>query len=457
MISLQALCGGKRAVGAVSIETNPEGHSGGYGRVSQIADRDGLRRHLNEIVRSAPFKGSKRSQDFLKHVVETALLGRLELLKERTIGVELFGRPPHYDTGEDAIVRVTASDVRRRLGHYYGELEGKPEFRIDLPLGAYVPEFRCLSEVEPVASLAPQPLPDIRIRRAQSGAQTRSLYPLALLVVIALLIASILFRFPNTETVFSSANKAPWAALLNGATPLTIVTSDTDLLQIEDITHHVVSLDQYMNRKYVTQPEALDENTRRICSMLRGDHAPTIDAEMALNIVNLAHPRAQQFRVRPARSLSFTDIQTDDNFVFFGSPRSDPWVSLFNEQLDFSFKYDDDRKGEIIVNRHPRAGELPVYVPTVRRGAFGDAFAIAAFLQNPRQKGNVLIFAGSTGEATFEAGRLMTDFPALNETLRRGGISASDARQHFEMLLRLNTIGGSTHNSEVLAVHRLPS
>ena len=75
----------------------------------------GLRAHLEEVVHGPAFKGSQRSQDFLRHVVECALRGEFDELRERSIGITLFGKPPAYDTGEDAIVRVTASDVRKRL------------------------------------------------------------------------------------------------------------------------------------------------------------------------------------------------------------------------------------------------------------------------------------------------------------------------------------------------------
>jgi len=71
-----------------------------------------LRQHVKEVTRGAAFQGSHRSGQFLDYIVEKALAGNVDSLKERIIGIELFGRAPTYDTGEDSIVRVTASDVR---------------------------------------------------------------------------------------------------------------------------------------------------------------------------------------------------------------------------------------------------------------------------------------------------------------------------------------------------------
>ena len=78
-----------------------------------------LQQHLKEVIEGEAFKGSLRSGQFLSYIVEESLAGRYSALKERVIGVKLFGRSPSYDTGEDAIVRVTASDVRRRLLQHY--------------------------------------------------------------------------------------------------------------------------------------------------------------------------------------------------------------------------------------------------------------------------------------------------------------------------------------------------
>ena len=101
-----------------------------------------LRRHLERVLASKAFAGSKRSQDFLRLILEHALAGRPDNLRERMIGAEMFGRPIDYDTANDAVVRVKANEVRRRLAQYYAE-EGTEQDAvwIDLPTGAYVPEF----------------------------------------------------------------------------------------------------------------------------------------------------------------------------------------------------------------------------------------------------------------------------------------------------------------------------
>lgn len=100
-----------------------------------------VRKSLHDILISDAFKGGKRAQDFLKLVVVHALAGRLDNLRERMIGAEMFGRPIGYDTANDAVVRVKASEVRKKLLQYYQSLSATPAVRIDLPAGSYVPQF----------------------------------------------------------------------------------------------------------------------------------------------------------------------------------------------------------------------------------------------------------------------------------------------------------------------------
>src|SRR5215471_6372463 len=110
-----------------------------------------VREELERVLASAEFRTSKRSQEFLRYVVEHALNGQAEHLKERIIGIEVFGRSTDYDPGEDATVRVKAGEVRKRLGLYYSEEGSLDPLRIELPLGTYVPAFHPV-EAGPIVS-----------------------------------------------------------------------------------------------------------------------------------------------------------------------------------------------------------------------------------------------------------------------------------------------------------------
>jgi TolB-like protein len=106
-------------------------------------EREAVRTHLRLIIGSPAFARSGRAREFLSLVILGAIRGSHTNLRERMIGVRMFGRPVDYDTGSDSVVRVTATEVRRRLSQFYLEsgLNDWP-VRFELPVGSYIPNLR---------------------------------------------------------------------------------------------------------------------------------------------------------------------------------------------------------------------------------------------------------------------------------------------------------------------------
>src|ERR1035441_1644015 len=110
-----------------------------------------VRKQLARLLASSLFQHSKHYPALLRYVVNEALDGRSGQLKERALGVEVFGRDPDYDTNADPVVRTSACEVRKRIAQYYHEPGHEAEIRIDLPSGSYIAEFH-------FAALGPRPL-----------------------------------------------------------------------------------------------------------------------------------------------------------------------------------------------------------------------------------------------------------------------------------------------------------
>src|SRR6202046_3282444 len=113
-------------------------------------DRGTIEEQLHRILGSNLFVSSRRSQDFLRYVVDLSLTGSAP--KEYAIAVDVFERGVDYDPSVDATVRVEAGRLRARLREYY-ESEGKFDpVCISIPKGSYaavfsVREFK--TEVQP--------------------------------------------------------------------------------------------------------------------------------------------------------------------------------------------------------------------------------------------------------------------------------------------------------------------
>lgn len=447
-----------------------------------------LRLHLQEIIEGKAFKGSHRSGQFLAHVVEQAIAGHFESLKERVIGIELFGRSPSYDTGEDAIVRVTASDVRKRLLQHYGENGASAKFRLSLPSGSYIPEITRIHNNDGNSSggeaangshsaaagsnagtishsgaeaAHSEQAGGSQAASANGGLQANSRGRRLLYAAVVLLTLNIIlwglswYRSPRASA--KSVPVLPWSEFFASSHPTHLITSDPNIVAVQEITGSVMSVSDYANRKYIPEPNTLTPEQLRLCHIiLWGDNsAAAVDPPIAVRIAALAQSGARNIDARASRSIQLSDLKTDDNFIFLGSPRSDPWTSLFNDQLDFRFTVDHASGQEIIRNVHPHSGEQSAYVPTAEGWATGRSYAIVAFVQNPDQNGQVLLLAGANGEGTEAAGRLVTDQNRLSAALDQCGIHSGRSLQHFEMLLELNTLAGSPNEVDVAACHVL--
>ncbi|HVU45126.1 MAG TPA: hypothetical protein VHD85_03305 [Terracidiphilus sp.] len=111
-----------------------------YGTTPELS-AEMVRAQLDLLVRDDSFRFSKRSIAFLRFIVEQTLNGLTDQIKERTIGAEVFGRDPSYDTNLDHIVRTAATELRKRLITYYADEKHRAELRIALVPGSYIPRF----------------------------------------------------------------------------------------------------------------------------------------------------------------------------------------------------------------------------------------------------------------------------------------------------------------------------
>ena len=164
-----------------------------------------VRRELNSILSSHHFKNSKRYPALLRYVVEKTLDGHSDQLKERTLGIEVFDRPPDYDTNADPVVRFSASEIRKRIAQFYHENDNESGLQIDLPLGSYVPEFKL--KLAPAETHAEVP-------REQSPIGSQ--YPIRLSQVWAAAIGAGMdaFRGRRTRAAFSAYVLGPMILLI---------------------------------------------------------------------------------------------------------------------------------------------------------------------------------------------------------------------------------------------------
>jgi len=317
-----------------------------------------------------------------------------------------------------------------------------------------------------VSVVAPKPLSAAPAPSGHPGRRWLSLASLLAVLNIALfgilLYGIVWMRSSRTQTPSVSVSPVatvsvlPWSAIFSSPNPTHLIASDPDINEIQILTSSSISVSDYANHIYIPAQKTLTREVREIClKLLQGHRAALVDTQVAAEVAALAQSSSRKIEVQGARSLQFSNLKTDDNFIFLGSPRSDPWVSVFDEQLDFRFVI-DNAGFESIRNVHPRPNEQSEYVPNGGGGATGQSFAIIAFIRNPDQNGQILLLAGANAEGTQSAGKLITDLSRLLMELRKCGISTSGPLEHFELLLHVKMMASSASEYDVVACHKLP-
>ena len=199
-----------------------------------------VRKQLKSVLADDLLRTSKRSVAFLRYIVEETLDGHSADLKERTIGVNVFGKALTYDTNLDHVVRTAASELRRRLTLYYSKEEHRHELHILLVPGSYVPHFRvpehgtgtdAAHHATPVEQLHSHPEDHTQEALPGSYASGRSwtrwkdhriaflILPLIILSAAAMIVLRVGYHQPTMQERF-------WKPLLDTSGPVLIAVGD---------------------------------------------------------------------------------------------------------------------------------------------------------------------------------------------------------------------------------------
>jgi hypothetical protein len=419
--------------------------------VALSPERKTILEALDTLTVSPAFESSPRAQLFLRYVVEHALDGELDRLKERVIGSALFGRKPDYDTGTDSIVRVTATEVRKRLEMYYEWTAGDEPVTIELPTGSYIPEIH-LEMVDrhgsPAAGSAsevvsPPPVPSSRWHLA-------AITGWSMAIVIGLLWAGSTWFEPNAQK--RALRYLPWTALFNGNLPPHLILADSGIGNLRYLNWFHLSVPVYANRGFLVPPPGLSPEFREVWDQLAPRaYTSIVDARLATAYASLASAAGGKPALRYARDLQLSDFHLGDNLILLGSSSSNPWVELFQDQLDFQLNLDQSRRVTVTV-RHPKPSDPTSLTTHVSSGTTGEAYATLALVNGLDGRGAVLIAQGTNMEGTDVAGSLAITRPdELAAVLRRCGIDPTDPSSRFEILLRLDATAGSALTSSILA------
>jgi len=429
---------------------------------STIRDDDPRWALVLRIIESQHFVRSPLLSKFLLFVCERSLLGAEEELTEHNIGVTVFRRRSGYKTSEDNIVRNYARQLRQRLEQYFEGPGQNEALRITIPRG-YTPVFESVDVIleKPPASEAsscdlPQTaLPaDARLRsRKISQAEapmSKSRFGLIAVLICMLIGAGWLgARFKaHSKDVKASVAHTLWTQLFSDGSTSYIVTEDAGLQVLQDITGRQSTLPEYVDGTYLGQfTEGQSQESIRLHRISGERLTNTPDTDIVTEMVALPEAQHKQVFVRNARLLSLKDLK-QGNAVLLGSNFANPWVSVFEPQMNFRLQYDLVKNQSRILNMNPRPGEREVYQDTGTTPPYAT-YAVIAFLPNLTHTGWILIIEGLTMTGT-EAGSefLFDDDP--NSFFRKAKDTKGELRP-FEILLETTNLSSQSVSAKIIA------
>jgi hypothetical protein len=178
---------------------------------------------VERIIQSKTLRLSEVQRRLLAYLVEKSLAGEADDLKEYTIGIDAFGKPPSYDPRQESVVRMHVARLRQKLAEYYRAEGAADPIVLDLPKGG----FKMVFEERPAAAAHSEAAP--AIAESQGPWIRRAVLLAGILALaiggIALLWAS---RWRTARAGLEAASIWPpelhqlWEPLLTPARPLVV-------------------------------------------------------------------------------------------------------------------------------------------------------------------------------------------------------------------------------------------
>ncbi len=407
-----------------------------------------IREQLHRLLTHPLFANSKRYPALLAYAVEQTLKGNAVELKERSIGIEVFGREPTYDANADPVVRITAGEVRKRLSLYYYDSSHTGELVIELPLGSYVPVFRQPETIvepppdalEPAAAAFEPPVTPLVPPQPDAAAPAKP-SRLRWLVAGTLIIAGC------AAGVFVGMNirQAPppdpptnidrfWEPFTSSLNPTTFCLGEPakniDMNSINSFEAPVTS----------GEPQKLYVRLHLSGNLALADVITLTRTAAALE------GRHKAFRVVPASEASFAQLR-EGPIVLIGA-FDNIWTLRVTQKLRFGFESKDGVA--LIVDRKSQTKTTWATAWDLPYQKLSRDYAIVARIHDSTTGQPVIIAAGISEEGTEAAGEILYNPVYLNSLIAKA--PADWEKKNMEAVIETQVIEGHSGPPNILAV-----
>lgn len=395
-------------------------------------ERGEVREQLGRILASPAFHNSKRYAAVLKFIVDQALDGIGDRLKERTIGIEVFDRPPDYDTATDHAVRSAVAEVRKRLAQYYLE-SARSELRIEILSGSYIPQFRWPDQgprplVAPVLSSGKQavlPVVQLPAGSAVQRSWPRALWLAAGCTILAGLVLGVVVASRTQDPLDSF-----WRPILSSHTPILLCIGNVEGGE---------------------QPPAADPGLNSKLTLSEFHNSPTTtvneyDAFTLAKFAGLLKAHGREFKFASQSDATFTDLQGGPAILV--GLLNNNWTERLVPKLRFTVDQPSPGKFVIRDRNNPANKDWSIDYSTPYLNVTKD-YALVLRMVDPKTEQTEIVAAGITVFGTSAAGDFLT---SNNELKKLSAIAPSGwEKQNMEIVLSTDVIKGRYGPASIIA------
>jgi hypothetical protein len=397
-------------------------------------------KQVERLLSDPLFNRSRRFSSLLHFIVEHTLNGDNDSLKERILGIKVFGRKPDYDSARDPIVRVTVAELRKRLLCYYEEPQHAEELRILLPVGSYVPQFA------PPADWQAQPDDTVELLHASAEEQKDTVvetqafptgnqppvlsnfrkYPIAWIAVVLLMALAI----PASLRFFYApdALQAFWKPVMDAQGAILICIADQPV-----------------------HGEGLMDASDPLAATPRSGAIYVTDSTNSLQLVELTRmleTRNRSYKVQAQSATSFTDIKTSP-LILIGA-YNNYWTLRLTAPLRFHFA-NDPQIDTLWIEDRQNPTRRDWVLPARRYLRTGRDYAIIARFVSPNTGHITYVAAGLGHPSTVLAVKLLLSSDFFKEVERRAPRGWRD--HNLEVVYETDAIDGVAGLYRIDAIH----
>jgi len=416
-------------------------------------------------LRIAASKGLCKSSflpNFLLYICEQHLLGNTQQITEQRIGTKIFHRASNYNPGEDNIVRSYARLLRKRLDEYF-EQDGRDEpVRLIVPRGGYIPIFeRHAYKIK--SPVVPSELADDELEIPATATLTPAAPPprtspwahLLLGILIGASLASatwFLTHRPQPHSI--GPEHALWSKLFQPDRDTLVVPTDSGLGILQNVTGKLSDVQAYANGTYFADIKPIPGIGIGNLNDLRGQRYTSVVAlNIASTLVRLPEFSNGRSQIRYARSITIEDLKSS-NAILIGSSHTNPWVSLFNDRLNFELDYTATVDQSFVLNKHPAAAERPRYSNGADESG-NLTYGVIDYLPGLDGSGHTLIIQGLNMAATQAAADILFNADVMKPILQQATLPTGDLKS-FELLVETRSIDANAPQANIVATRFYP-